>query len=334
MAHVTVAPSIESLLKLPPEDPESWVLGSNPKVNRIARHVERAADVECTVLVSGETGTGKELWARLLHRLGPRRDKPFVPVNCAALTATLAESQLFGHEKGAFTGAAGRSLGVFRAAEGGIVFLDEVGEMPLELQPKLLRVLQQHEVTPVGASMPVQVDVQVVAATNRDLELEVVEGRFREDLYYRLNMVEFHVPPLRHRVDDIPYFVEYFSRKFAARYARPLWKPTSETLRQFCEYRWPGNIRQLANIIEQAYVLDCDPRLPDRPGNTRLAETALPIMDLARLRRIAVRQALRATQGHKGRAARLLGVHPNTMTRLLAQLRGEEAAERESRDSL
>jgi DNA-binding NtrC family response regulator len=324
MSYSTVAPSIESLLKLAPEDPESWVLGSNPKVNRIARHVERAADVECTVLVSGETGTGKELWARLLHRLGPRRDKPFVPVNCAALTATLAESQLFGHEKGAFTGAAGRSLGVFRAAEGGIVFLDEVGEMPLELQPKLLRVLQQHEVTPVGSAVPAHVNVQVVAATNRDLELEVVEGRFREDLYYRLNMVEFHVPPLRHRVDDIPQFVEYFSRKFAARYQRPLWQPTSETLRQFCEYRWPGNVRQLANIIEQAYVLDCEPRLPDRLDTRRLAEASLPFMDLSQLRRAAVRQALRATRGHKSRAARLLGVHPNTMTRLLAQLRRED----------
>jgi DNA-binding NtrC family response regulator len=323
MAYSTVAPSIESLLQLAPEDPESWVLGSNPKVNRIARHVERAADVECTVLVSGETGTGKELWARLLHRLGPRRDKPFIPVNCAALTATLAESQLFGHEKGAFTGAAGRSLGVFRAAEGGIVFLDEVGEMPLELQPKLLRVLQQFEVTPVGASMPAQVDVQVVAATNRDLELEVVEGRFREDLYYRLNMVEFNVPPLRNRVDDIPQFVEYFSRKFAARYQRPLWRPNGETLRQFCEYRWPGNVRQLANIIEQAYVLDCEPRLPERPNTQPLADASLPFMDLGKLRRAAVRQALRATRGHKSRAARLLGVHPNTMTRLLAQLRDE-----------
>jgi DNA-binding NtrC family response regulator len=323
MAYSTVAPSIESLLQLAPEDPESWVLGSNPKVNRIARHVERAADVECTVLVSGETGTGKELWARLLHRLGPRRDKPFIPVNCAALTATLAESQLFGHEKGAFTGAAGRSLGVFRAAEGGIVFLDEVGEMPLELQPKLLRVLQQFEVTPVGASMPAQVNVQVVAATNRDLELEVVEGRFREDLYYRLNMVEFNVPPLRNRVDDIPQFVEYFSRKFAARYQRPLWRPNGDTLRQFCEYRWPGNVRQLANIIEQAYVLDCEPRLPERPNTQRMTDASLPFMDLGKLRRAAVRQALRATRGHKSRAARLLGVHPNTMTRLLAQLRNE-----------
>ena len=323
MAYSTVAPSIESLLQLAPEDPDSWVLGSNPKVNRIARHVERAADVECTVLVSGETGTGKELWARLLHRLGPRRQKPFIPVNCAALTSTLAESQLFGHEKGAFTGAAGRSLGVFRAAEGGIVFLDEVGEMPLELQPKLLRVLQQYEVTPVGASMPSQVNVQVVAATNRDLELEVAEGRFREDLYYRLNMVEFNVPALRQRVDDIPQFIEYFSQKFAARYQRPLWRPTGETMREFCEYRWPGNVRQLANIIEQAYVLDCEPRLPERPTTQQPAETSLPFMDLGQLRRAAVRQALRATRGHKSRAARLLGVHPNTMTRLLAQLREE-----------
>src|SRR5688572_4946102 len=207
MAHVTVAPSIESLLNLPPENPESWVLGTNPRVNRIARHVERAADVECTVLVSGETGTGKELWARLLHRLGPRRDKPFVPVNCAALTVTLAESQLFGHERGAFTGAAGRALGVFRAAEGGVVFLDEVGEMPMELQPKLLRVLQQAEVTPVGAAHPVRVNVQVIAATNRNLETEVDEGRFREDLYYRLNMVELRVPALRERVEDIPEFI-------------------------------------------------------------------------------------------------------------------------------
>ncbi len=323
MAQASVAPSIESLLKLAPEHPESWVLGSDCKINRIARHVERAADVECTVLVSGETGTGKELWARLLHQLGPRRNKPFIPVNCAALTITLAESQLFGHEKGAFTGAAGRSLGVFRAAAGGIVFLDEVGEMPLELQPKLLRVLQQFEVTPVGSSSPVGVDVQVVAATNRDLELDVAEGRFREDLYYRLNMVEFHVPALRQRVDDIPQFIEYFSRKFSARYQRKLWKPSGETLRQFCEYRWPGNIRQLANVIEQAYVLDCEPQLPDRPRR-QAVDAALPFIDLGQLRRAAVRQALRATRGHKGRAARLLGVHANTMTRLLAQLHREE----------
>jgi DNA-binding NtrC family response regulator len=166
--------------------------------------------------------------------------------------------------------------------------------------------------------------VQVVAATNRDLELEVAEGRFREDLYYRLNMVEFHVPPLRQRVDDIPHFVEYFSRKFASRYERPLWRPNSDTLRQFCEYRWPGNIRQLANVIEQAYVLDCEPRVPERANPRRFTDAALPYMDLSKLRRVAVEQAMRATQGHKSRAAKLLGVHPNTMTRLLAQIRNEE----------
>jgi DNA-binding NtrC family response regulator len=328
--HMTpaVAPSINSLLRKRPEDADSWVLGENPKVNRIARHVERAAEVQCTVLVTGETGTGKEVWARLLHRLSGRHEKPFVPVNCAALTATLAESQLFGHEKGAFTGAAGRSLGVFRAAHGGVVFLDEVGEMPMELQPKLLRALQQSEVTPVGASHPEKVDVMVIAATNRELDIEVDEGRFREDLYYRLNMVELKIPPLRDRTDDIPLFVEYFSQRFATKYKRDVWRPEAEMIKQFCEYPWPGNIRQLGHVIEQAYVLDCEPSLPEK--GARGADVALPYMDLAKLRRAAVRQAMRSTQGHKGRAAKLLGVHANTMTRLLTQIREEELAEEEA----
>lgn len=310
--------TIERLTSRPATDADAWMLGRSRRIQQIARHAERAAEVQCTVLVTGETGTGKELWAKALHELSPRSSGAFVPVNCAALTATLAESQLFGHEKGAFTGAAGRSLGVFRAAEGGVVFLDEVGEMPLELQPKLLRVLQQNEVTPVGSAKPVPVNVQVVAATNRNLEDEVAEGRFREDLYYRLNMVELRVPSLRERTEDIPGFIEFFAARFAERYGRERWRPGPDRVREFCEYPWPGNLRQLSHTIEQGYVLDCEPELPSRCRSTS-SEPALPFTDLARLRSVALRQALRTSGGHKGRAAKLLGVHPNTVTRLIAQ---------------
>jgi len=315
--------SLEVLASLSPEDPASLLIGEDPSICRIAHHAQRAAQVECTVLLTGETGTGKEVWARLLHRLGPRSNRAFVPVNCAALTPTLAESQLFGHEKGSFTGAAGESLGVFRSGQNGIVFLDEVGDMPIELQPKLLRVLQEGEVTPVGSSHPVKINVQVIAATNRDLERDVEEGRFREDLYYRLNLVEIRMPPLRERVEDIPKFIDFFSRKYAARYEQPVWQPDPETLRKFCEYRWPGNVRQLGYVIEQSYVLQCDPILPGT-RNTNDRSLNLPFTDLTKLRRVAVEQALRTTSGHKGRAAELLGVHPNTLTRILAQLQVTE----------
>jgi len=317
----SIAPSVGSPSRLESDD---WVLGRNVSVGQVARHAQRAAAAECTVLISGETGTGKELWGRLIHQRGARANKPFIPVNCAALTVTLAESQMFGHERGSFTGAAGRSLGVFRAAEGGTVFLDEVGEMPLELQPKLLRVLQEREVTPVGSAQPVGVDVQILAATNRDLEQDVAEGRFREDLYYRLNMVELRVPPLRDRVEDIPEFIEFFSRRFSERYGRPLWKPDAEMLKRFCEYPWPGNVRQLSHVIEQSYVLDCSPNLPHVEPPSHVDAT-LPFMDLSRLRLAAIQQALATTRGHKGRAARLLGVHANTLTRMLAQMEEEQA---------
>jgi DNA-binding NtrC family response regulator len=294
-----------------------WVIGQSAAMRRVAQHAYRAADAQCTVLISGETGTGKEVWARALHRSGQRLNKPFVPVNCAALTSTLAESQLFGHEKGAFTGALGASLGIFRAAHGGVVFLDEVGEMPLELQPKLLRVLQQREVTPVGAAHPTPLDVQVVAATNRDLDAEVTGGRFREDLFYRLNMVELRVPALRERIEDIPELIEFFSARFAAKYQRPLWRPDPDTLRDFCEFDWPGNVRQLSHVIEQAYVLDSKPALPQSSSNRPVS--SLPFCNLSKLRNEAIRQALSITRGHKGRAAKLLGVHANTLTRLIAQ---------------
>jgi len=322
------AASMAVLPELPKDDGLDWVVGSNPVVRRIAHHAQRAAEVQCPVLIGGETGTGKELLARRLHGTGPRANKPFVPVNCAALTATLAESQLFGHEKGAFTGALGASLGVFRSGDKGVVFLDEIGEMPLDLQPKLLRVLQEGEVTPVGSSTPFKVDVQVIAATNRNLEVEVAEGRFREDLYYRLNMVELQVPPLRKRMEDIPQFIEFFANRFSQKYNRPVWQPTADELRDFCEYSWPGNVRQLSHVIEQGYVLDTPPRLPTskKAGDG----SRLPYLNLNKLRDAAIRQALEVAKGHKGRAARLLGVHANTLTRLVSQLESESTANDET----
>ncbi|RLT19297.1 MAG: sigma-54-dependent Fis family transcriptional regulator, partial [Planctomycetota bacterium] len=302
-------------------DSSNWVLGTSAAMRRIAKSIERAAEVECTVLVCGETGTGKELWARLLHRSGPRRNQAFVPVNCAALTPSLAESQLFGHEKGAFTGANGRSLGIFRAAEGGMVFLDEIGEMPMELQAKLLRVLQQREVLSVGATEPVPINVQIVAATNRDLETEVEKGTFREDLYYRLNMIELRVPPLRERAEDIPAYIDFFSERFAERYRLPKWIPSGDAVAEFCSFNWPGNVRQLEHVIEQAYVLQMEPKVPVKKGDALAvaASGRLPCLDLAKLREQAIREALQVTRGHKARAAKLLGVHANTMTRLLKE---------------
>jgi len=321
------------------------VLGRNAAMRRAARSIERAAEVGCTVLVIGETGCGKEILARHLHESGPRAGKPFVPVNCGALSSQLAESQLFGHEKGAFTGAEGKALGIFRAAEGGVVFLDEIGEMPAELQTKLLRVLQQREVHPVGSAHPVPIDVQVVAATNRDLQAEVAKGNFREDLYFRLNMIELRIPPLRERPEDIPEFVEYFSRAFARSYRMAEWRPSADTLTQFQAFDWPGNIRQLSHVIEQAYVLQVEPQLPVRARPTPLSFPApqsapqepeqdqtsidgkLPFVDLNLLRKCAVRQALEMTRGHKARAAKLLGVHANTISRLIREVEAEDRAE-------
>ena len=296
-----------------------YLLGRTRPMHRLGAHLLRVADAQCPALIRGETGSGKELLAAIAHRAGPRRAAPCIPINCAALTVTLAESQLFGHERGAFTGAAGSSLGVFRAAAGGVVILDEIGEMPLALQPKLLRVLEQREVMPVGAARPIPVDAQVIAVTNRSLEEEVAAGRFREDLYYRLNLVELVVPPLRERVVDIPDFIEFFSQRYAARYSRAVWKPDADLLQQFCEYSWPGNIRQLSHIVEQIYVLDALPDLFDTKPRQPTAAAPLTL-NLESLRREAVTRALGITHGRKGRAAQLLGVHANTLTRLLRQL--------------
>ncbi len=336
-------------------------------MRQLEEAIGRVAMFECPVLVTGETGCGKEEIARAIHAAGPRHDKPFVAINCGGLVASIAESQLFGHEKGAFTGAHGPSLGGFRAAHGGVLFLDEMGEMPLELQPKLLRVLQRGEVTPVGSTADHHVNVQVIAATNRDLEAEVEEGTFREDLFYRINTVHLAVPPLRARAEDIPRFIHHFAAFFAAEYDRPLWQPAAEVIERLATHPWPGNVRQLAQTIQRIYIFEdridrvladlfatgtADPAGPagpltgrDTPGPTPLSaadvmlrdeaalpepasapDPILPLFNLDELRRLAVCQALAKTEGHRGRAAELLGVSLNTMTRLVAECCPDVAA--------
>jgi DNA-binding NtrC family response regulator len=341
--------------------------GTSEAVLRLEENIARVATFDCSVLITGETGCGKEEVARAIHSAGPRCEKPFVAINCGGLVADLAESQLFGHEKGAFTGAFGASRGAFRAAEGGIIFLDEIGELPIDLQPKLLRVLQRWEVTPVGSTETHAIDVQVIAATNRDLEVEVTGGNFREDLLYRLNTIHLTVPPLRTRQDDIPRFIEHFSAHFAREYDRPQWRPDVRMLERFVRHSWPGNVRQLAQTVQRVYVFEdrIDTVLAEvfdaaaapaaRPlseqqraaaGETPAGvddgaassaptggdeacinvvtaavggEPRVPMFNLDELRRLAVRQALAFTNGHRGQAATLLGVSLNTMTRLVAE---------------
>jgi two-component system repressor protein LuxO len=330
--------------------------GESPAMRQLESAIQRVADFECPVLITGETGCGKEEVARAIHTAGPRRDKPFVAVNCGGLVASLAESQFFGHEKGAFTGAAGPSVGAFRAAAGGVVFLDEIGEMPLDMQPKLLRVLQRGEVTPVGATAAHAVDVQIIAATNRDLEVEIDERRFREDLFYRLNTIHLTVPPLRARAEDIPEFIEHFSAHFARHYGRQQWRPDGSLLARLQAFHWPGNVRQLVQFVQRLYVFEdrapavlndlfrnegngepspfedigqarhAQPAVAVPPAATAdgssspatepAAEPQVPVFNLVELRRLAVRQALAAVDGHRGKAAALLGVSPGTMTRL------------------
>jgi len=341
------------------------VVGEAEVMRLLEQAIVRVGAFDCPVLVTGETGCGKEEVARAIHAAGTRAGRPFVAVNCGAIVSTLAESQLFGHARGSFTGADASTAGAFRAADRGILFLDEIGEMPLDLQPKLLRALQQREVTPVGATRAIPVDVQVIAATNRDLAVEVAAGRFREDLFYRLNVIHLSIPPLRARRDDIPHFVEHFSRHFASIYGLPVWQPDARALSRFVDFAWPGNIRQLSQTIQRvaifadqveaildetfaaanpatcmpAAVPEASPTAPRDipaavnagpvPDNSVVAgpEACLPVFHLDELRRLAVRQALAAADGHRGRAARLLGVSPNTMTKLVADAcPGEQAA--------
>jgi formate hydrogenlyase transcriptional activator len=237
------------------------ILGESPDLKELLRQVEVVAPTDSAVLITGETGTGKELIARAVHRLSGRRDRTFVKLNCAAIPTGLLESELFGHEKGAFTGAVERRLGRFELADGGTLFLDEVGDIPSDLQPKLLRVLQEQEFERIGSGRTIKVDVRLVAATHRDLSKMVADGRFRADLFYRLHVFPIHLPPLRERRDDIPVLVWHFARLFARRTGKSITTISPETMARLQQYDWPGNVRELEHLIERAVILSPGPEL-------------------------------------------------------------------------
>jgi DNA-binding NtrC family response regulator len=231
------------------------IVGSSKPMSQVLKEVEKVAPSDSTVLILGETGTGKELIARALHRRSKRATRPFVRVNCAAIPESLVASELFGHEKGAFTGALQRRVGRFEAADGGTLFLDEVGELPMDTQIALLRVLQEREFERVGSNRPISIDVRIIAATNRDLAAAVAAGTFRQDLFYRLNVFPIAIPPLRERADDIPVLLEYFVARFAKNSGKNIRHISKDTLRMMREYSWPGNIRELQNVVERAVIL-------------------------------------------------------------------------------
>ncbi len=235
----------------------NFVAGSSPAMQSLLAQAQRAAEVSATVLITGETGTGKEVLARYIHESGPRADKPFVPINCAAVPETMLESELFGYEAGAFTGATKRKPGLMEIADGGVLFLDEIASLPLDMQAKLLRALEERVIRRMGGTKWVPVDVQVLAASNRDLQEMIAAGKFREDLYYRLKVLELHLPPLRERREDIPALVGFFVRQLAPRMGKQVRDVNPRVLQALEAYDWPGNIRELRNAIERA-LLFCD----------------------------------------------------------------------------
>jgi len=326
---------------IPTVDPLSRVVGRSAAMRRLEEAIARVSHVDCPVLLTGETGSGKDEAARAIHAAGSRAARPFVAINCAGIVGTLAESLLFGHEKGSFTGADDSAIGAFRAAHRGILFLDEVGELPLEIQPKLLRALELREVMPVGSTRPVKIDVQVIAATNRDLYREVAAGRFREDLLFRLNTVHLCVPPLRDRRDDIPLFAAHFAAECGRRFENPGWTLPEEAIRRFMDHSWPGNVRELRQTILRIAIFEDRldeildemeaQRVPVPPAALSAPDPAPAspeTFNLDELRRDAVRRALAATAGHYGRAAALLGVSAKTMTKFAAEARPGTVAKR------
>jgi two-component system response regulator HydG len=302
------------------------ISGKVPEIRRILEVVQSIKDSESSVLVCGETGTGKELIAKELHYSAQRKDKPFVAVNCAAIPGELIESELFGYEKGAFTGALSRRIGRVEQASGGTLFLDEIGELELSLQAKLLRVLQEKEIERLGSNQKIQVDFRLVSSTNRDLTKEVQSGSFREDLFYRINVVEINIPPLRDRKDDIPLLASEFLREFCARENKVL-ALSANVMRLFQNYPWPGNVRQLRNVIERAVVLAkgreiTEQELPEEFFIEKKKKPAARSPEtLKEMESHAVRDALEKCGGNKSRAARMLGMSRKALYKRLKDFR-------------
>jgi len=311
------------------------IIGASPAIRRLLRQIEQVAPTDSTVLITGETGTGKELIARAIHNNSARRDQPLIKLNCAALPGGLVESELFGHEKGAFTGAVEKRIGRFALADRGTIFLDEIGDMPMDVQTKLLRVLQEKEFEPVGATRSMKVDVRVIAATNRDLARAVQEGAFRADLYYRLNVFPVVLPPLRERGEDIPLLVHFFLERYATKIGRRFDHVSPESMARLIAYAWPGNIRELENIVERAVILCPGPVLevdagvlqptlePAGAASTAGGDGAAMPVTLAEGERRHILRALEVSNwvidGERG-AAKVLDLHPNTLRSRLKKL--------------
>ncbi len=313
-------------------DAMARIIGRAPPFHAALTMVEQVAPVKSTVLLTGESGTGKEVFADAIHRLSPRAEKPLVKVHCAALADGLLEAELFGHEKGAFTGAHIARKGRFALADGGTIFLDEIGEIPLTTQVKLLRVLQEGEFQPVGGSETSRVDVRIVAATNVDLETAVADGRFREDLYYRLNVITIEIPPLRQRREDIPLLVQHFIEKYSRITTKHVNGISPGALDRLQGMEWPGNVRELENVVERAIVLATDPlitetELPATEDSRDPTPDSIPFrvgQNLAELERAAILRTLKAVHGDKDAAAKILGIGVATLYRRLKEM-GESA---------
>jgi len=303
------------------------IIGQSKPMKEVFAKIQRAAPVDCTVLILGENGTGKELVSQALHHNSPRKKGPFVAVNCAAVPATLVESELFGHVRGAFTGATDRRIGRFEQADGGTLFIDEIGDFELGLQAKLLRVLETLTFTPVGGHEDKKVDVRVIAATSRDVPRMVQEGKFREDLYYRLNVVTIQLPPLRERTDDISVLVDHFLREISERKHISPHRLSPEVMRRFMAYRWPGNVRELRNKLESMMILAEGEVLTEKdlpaeilagsPSGSNAQE--IPSMSMEELEKLAIAKALEQCEGNRTHAAEKLKISVRTLQRKLRQ---------------